>query len=69
MSLEDKEKKLTEYKAELAYQRNLLAAGNTSESPGKIRSIKKIIARLNTFISIDNKKQAQMQKTRDDAVR
>ncbi len=58
MSTEEKEKKLTEYKAELAYQRALLAAGNTSDSPGKIRSIKKTIARLNTFINIDSKKQA-----------
>ncbi|MEX2684941.1 MAG: 50S ribosomal protein L29 [Candidatus Sigynarchaeota archaeon] len=57
MSLEEKQKKLAEYKTELAYQRSLLAAGNTSESPGKIRSIKKIIARLNTFINIDTKKQ------------
>ncbi len=58
MSTDDKQKKLTEYKTELAYQRALLAAGNTSESPGKIRSIKKTIARLNTFINIDSKKQA-----------
>jgi large subunit ribosomal protein L29 len=58
MSTDDKQKKLTEYKSELAYQRALLAAGNTSESPGKIRSIKKTIARLNTFINIDSKKQA-----------
>ncbi|MBN2152062.1 MAG: 50S ribosomal protein L29 [Candidatus Lokiarchaeota archaeon] len=58
MNLDEKEKKLVEYKTELAYQRALLAAGNTSESPGKIRSIKKTIARLNTFINIDNKKQA-----------
>ena len=58
MSADDKQKKLTEYKTELAYQRALLAAGNTSESPGKIRSIKKTIARLNTFINIDSKKQA-----------
>ena len=58
MSTDEKQKKLTEYKTELAYQRSLLAAGNTSESPGKIRSIKKTIARFNTFISIDSKKQA-----------
>jgi large subunit ribosomal protein L29 len=58
MGADEKQKKLTEYKTELAYQRALLAAGNTSESPGKIRSIKKTIARLNTFINIDSKKQA-----------
>ena len=58
MSTDDKQKKLAEYKTELGYQRSLLAAGNTSESPGKIRSIKKTIARLNTFITIDEKKQA-----------
>ncbi|NMC05721.1 MAG: 50S ribosomal protein L29 [Candidatus Lokiarchaeota archaeon] len=57
MSAEEKQKKLAEYKTELAYQRSLLAAGNTSESPGKIKSIKKTIARLNTFITIDSKKQ------------
>ena len=58
MGADEKQKKLTEYKTELAYQRALLAAGNTSDSPGKIRSIKKTIARLNTFINIDSKKQA-----------
>jgi large subunit ribosomal protein L29 len=57
MSTEEKQKKLTEYKTELAYQRSLLAAGNTSESPGKIKSIRKTIARLNTFINIESKKQ------------
>jgi large subunit ribosomal protein L29 len=58
MNAEEKQKKLAEYRTELSYQRSLLAAGNTSESPGKIRSLKKTIARLNTFITIDSKKQA-----------
>ncbi|MHA1683374.1 MAG: 50S ribosomal protein L29 [Promethearchaeota archaeon] len=58
MSLEEKTKKLEEYKEELAYQRNLLASGNTTDSPGKIKSIKKTIARLKTFINMDLKTSA-----------
>ena len=30
-----------EYKTELNYQRSLLASGNTTDSPGKIKSLKK----------------------------
>nr|MDO8114425.1 50S ribosomal protein L29 [Candidatus Sigynarchaeota archaeon] len=55
MSIEEKQKKLAEYRSELAYQRALLAAGNTTESPGKIKSLKKTIARLLTFINLEQK--------------
>ena len=41
MSMEEKRKKLSEYKSELAYQRSLLASGNTTDSPGKIKSLYK----------------------------
>ena len=61
MGLEEKQKKLAEYKSDLAYQRALLAAGNTSQSPGKIHSIKKTIARLKTFIKLDEQTQAQQE--------
>lgn len=59
MSLEEKQKKLAEYKSELAYQRALLAAGNTSQSPGRIHTIKKIIARLKTYIKLEEQTQVQ----------
>ncbi|MHA1792765.1 MAG: 50S ribosomal protein L29 [Promethearchaeota archaeon] len=57
MSLDEKLKKLNEYKTELAYQRSLLATGNTTDSPGKIKNLKKTIARLKTYINIEMKEQ------------
>lgn len=57
MSMEEKEKKLAEYKTELNYQRSLLASGNTTDSPGKIKSLKKTIARLKTFINQELRQQ------------
>ncbi|MFX0099517.1 MAG: 50S ribosomal protein L29 [Candidatus Hodarchaeota archaeon] len=58
MSLDEKRKKLVEYKSELNYQRSLLASGNTTDSPGKIKSLKKTIARLKTFINLELRQQA-----------
>ncbi|MBD3186594.1 50S ribosomal protein L29 [Candidatus Bathyarchaeota archaeon] len=60
MSLDEKMKKLEEYKSELAYQRSLLATGNTTDSPGKIGSLKKTIARLKTFINLDLREEQYM---------
>ncbi|MHA1369880.1 MAG: 50S ribosomal protein L29 [Promethearchaeota archaeon] len=57
MSLEEKQKKLDEFKRELAYQRFLLAAGNTTDAPGKIRNLKRTIARLITYINMELKGQ------------
>ena len=57
MSLEERQKQLADYKQQLNYQRALLAAGNTSDSPGKIKIIRKTIARLLTAINMDAKKQ------------
>nr|MDO8117721.1 50S ribosomal protein L29 [Candidatus Sigynarchaeota archaeon] len=57
MNLEEKQKKLQEYKTELSFQRALLASGNRTESPSKIKSLRKSIARLKTFITMDQKKQ------------
>ena len=50
---EEKRKKLDEYKAELAYQRSLLASGNTTDAPGKIKTLRRTIARIKTFINIE----------------
>lgn len=57
MKMDEKQKKLAEFKQELAYQRSLLASGNTTDSPGKIKSLRKTIARLKTFINMELKEQ------------
>ena len=57
MSMDEKRKKLAEHKSDLAYQRSLLASGNTTDSPGKIKSLKKTIARLKTFINMELQQQ------------
>ena len=55
--MDEKQKKLSEFKQELAYQRSLLASGNTTDSPGKIKALRKTIARLKTFINMELKEQ------------
>ena len=57
MSLEERQKQLADYKQQLGYQRALLAAGNTSDAPGKIKVIRKTIARLMTSINMETKKE------------
>ena len=43
------EKKIGELRNELSQQKSLIAAGGAIENPGKIREIKRAIARLLTF--------------------
>ena len=52
---EEREKKLTELRTELVHLRTMVASGGTVENPGRIREIRKTIARLLTI-------EAQTQK-------
>ncbi len=46
---EEREKKLTELRTELVHLRTMVASGGTVENPGRIREIRKTIARLLTI--------------------
>jgi len=51
MNLDEMESKLEELRFELARERALLATGSAPENPGRIRELKRTIARLNTIIN------------------
>ena len=49
MSLEEREKRLVELRAELARSRTMVKAGGAVENPSRIREIRKAIARILTY--------------------
>lgn len=51
LSISEAEAKLKELKTDLAKERALIVSGTRPESPGKIRKMKKTIARINTIIN------------------
>jgi len=53
---EEREKKLTELRTELVHLRTMVASGGTVENPGRIREIRRTIARL---LTIDAQTQKQ----------
>ncbi|MEM2133380.1 MAG: 50S ribosomal protein L29 [Candidatus Freyarchaeota archaeon] len=50
-NMEEMEKKLEEYRSELLEQRALQASGGAIENPGRIKEIRKTIARILTVIN------------------
>jgi len=58
MRPEDRMRKLSELRAELAKQRASIASGAVAENPGAIRAIRKSIARLLTVINEERRASA-----------
>lgn len=56
---EELEKKLEEYRSELLEQRALQASGGAIENPGRIREVRKTVARILTVI---NEKKLEKEK-------
>ena len=56
LSTEERLEKLKELKEELLHERGVASMGGAPMSPGRIRSIRKTIARINTIINEDKKK-------------
>ncbi|MEM3526419.1 MAG: 50S ribosomal protein L29 [Candidatus Jordarchaeaceae archaeon] len=56
---EELEKKLEEYRSELLEQRALQASGGAIENPGRIREVRRTIARILTVI---NEKKFEKEK-------
>ncbi|MGC1122241.1 MAG: 50S ribosomal protein L29 [Candidatus Methanofastidiosia archaeon] len=50
MSLEEMKDKRRELRAEYSKEQALLATGTAPENPGRIRALRRTIARLNTLI-------------------
>ncbi len=56
MKPEEKEKKLKELREELMHERGVAAMGGSPPSPGKIRQLRKSIARLLTILAEERRK-------------
>jgi large subunit ribosomal protein L29 len=55
MSVEDAQVKIEELRKELLKENAVIAGGTTPKSPGKVRQMKKTIARLMTKINKEKK--------------
>ncbi len=53
---EEREKKLTELRTELVHLRTMVASGGTVENPGRIKELRRTIARLLTIEAEQKKK-------------
>ncbi|MHA1229517.1 MAG: 50S ribosomal protein L29 [Candidatus Helarchaeota archaeon] len=49
MTIDEIDKKITELRSELFQQRSLIAGGGAIENPGKIKELRRTIARLLTY--------------------
>ena len=58
---DEREKKLTELRTELAHLRTMVASGGTVENPGRIREIRRTIARLLTLETQQKKEGASVK--------
>ena len=62
MSSEDRAKKLSELRAELARLRTMVRAGGAVENPARIRGLRKTIAQIHT---IETEKKLGIRKTEE----
>jgi len=59
MSLEEMEAKLEELSSELARVRGMAATGGSLENPGRIRELRRTIARLKTIMKEKSKREVR----------
>jgi large subunit ribosomal protein L29 len=62
MSSEDRAKKLSELRAEMARLRTMVRAGGAVENPARIRELRKTIAKI---LTIENEDQLGLRKTEE----
>lgn len=69
MSLPDARKQVADFRAELAKERAVVAGGTRPENPGKIKSLRRSVARLLTVINEKEKsgKEGQQAETKKPA--
>jgi len=61
LTIEELETKMLEVKAELSKEKGSISSGTKAENPGKIRNLRRTIARILTVI-----KEKQMQKEKEE---
>jgi large subunit ribosomal protein L29 len=62
MSTEDRDKKISELKAELARLKTMIRAGGAVENPARVRELRKTIAKV---LTIENENKRKLQKTEE----
>jgi len=62
MTVDDLTKKAVELKQDLAKERSTIASGTRSENPGKIRKIRRDIARIFTAITMKKREELKGKK-------
>jgi len=66
MSSEDRTKKLSELRAELARLKTMVRAGGAVENPARIRELRKTIAKI---LTIENEDKLGLRKTEEKPVK
>ena len=64
MSAEDRDKKVSELRTELARLRTMVRAGGAVENPARIRELRKAIA---TLLTVENEEKLGIRKTEEKA--
>ena len=67
MNSEERGKKLSELRAELARLRTMISAGGAVENPARIRELRRTIARLLTVENQEKQKPKKPEKTEAEA--
>lgn len=63
MSAEDRDKKVSELRAELARLRTMVRAGGAVENPARIRELRKTIAKI---LTVENEDKLGLRKTEEE---
>ena len=63
MSAEDRDKKVSELRAELARLRTMVRAGGAVENPARIRDLRKTIAKI---LTVENEDKLGLRKTEEE---
>jgi large subunit ribosomal protein L29 len=63
MSSEDRAKKLTELRTELARLRTMIRAGGAVENPARVRELRKAIAKI---LTIENESKLGLRETKEE---
>jgi large subunit ribosomal protein L29 len=66
MSSEERTKKLSELRAELARLRTMVRAGGAVENPARMRELRKTIAQI---LTIENENKLGLRETKEKAVK
>lgn len=64
LSQEDLEKRMKELKLELAKERGKIAVGGVPENPGRIREVRRTVARIMTVMSARRSETTESGKTK-----